>query len=92
MIWEAGSEIGQLPASIETLDATGEFDLFKGKEGNKNRILFMMNMDCGSFRLVSRSGLRCLFIGPLMCDQSFFRCSICLARKSNQSGLSISKK
>ena len=47
MIWEAGSEISQLPASIETLDATGEFDLFKGKEGNKNRILFMMNMDCG---------------------------------------------
>ena len=38
MIWEAGSEIGQLPASIETLDATGEFDLFKGKERNKNLI------------------------------------------------------
>ena len=46
----------------------------------------------GSFRLVSRSGLRCLFIGPLLCDQSFFRCSFRLARKSNQSGLSKSKK
>jgi len=43
MIWEAGSEIGQLPASIETLDAIGEFDLFKGMERNKNLILLMMN-------------------------------------------------
>ena len=30
-------------------------------------------------------------IGPLLCDQSFFRCSFRLTRKSNQSGLSKSK-
>ena len=37
MIWEAGSEIGQLPASIETLDATGEFDLFFQRQGKKQK-------------------------------------------------------
>ena len=31
-------------------------------------------------------------IGPLLCDQSFFRCSFRLVRKSNQSGLFKSKK
>ena len=38
MIWEAGSEIGQLPASIETLDATGEFDLFFSKARKETKI------------------------------------------------------
>ena len=47
MIWEVGSEICQLPAAIKTLDPTGEFDLFKGKERNKDPILPMMNWEKG---------------------------------------------